>query len=141
MWFIHIVSPRNSTSKIVLNCFLQCFDIKESSSEVVDTKSRKGINLTCLQKVTRWGISTQIIEGKHSQCKLFWVWKNNRNGGVDIFFSKGTDEKKVPDIPWISGFIILIKMASTIMFNINIFLCSSIRIRKHTQKVGFYSQL
>ena len=58
------------------------------SSEVVETVTRRGIDICCVQE-TRWrGASARLIEGKNSRCKFFWVGNDKGTGGVGILVAE-----------------------------------------------------
>ena len=57
-------------------------------NEVVETISRRNVDLCCLQE-TRWrGASARMIEGKDSRYKLFWVGNDKGTGGVGVLLSE-----------------------------------------------------
>ena len=56
--------------------------MKGKASEVVETVSRRRVDLCCLQE-TRWKIEgVKQIVGKNSRYKLFWSGNDNGTGGV-----------------------------------------------------------
>ena len=58
--------------------------LRGRSNEVVETISRRNIDICCLQE-TRWrGASARMIEGKDSRYKLFWVGNKTGTGGVGV---------------------------------------------------------
>ena len=84
--------------------------LRRRSNEVVETISRRNIDICCLQE-TRWrGASARMIEGKDSRYKLFWVGNKNGTGGVGVLLSEEWIEK-VYDINRVSDRIMLIKLA------------------------------
>ena len=78
------------------------------SNEVVETMSRRSVDLCCLQEITWCGASARMIEGKDSYYKIFWVRNKNHTGGASILLSEEWIEK-VSDINRVSGRIMLIK--------------------------------
>ena len=61
--------------------------MRGKASEVVETVSRRGADLCCLQE-TRWkkdGVK-QIV-GKDSRFKMFWSGNDNSTGGVGILLT------------------------------------------------------
>ena len=79
------------------------------SGEIVETISRRGIDVCCLQE-TRWrGASARMITGKDSRYKFFWVGNANGTGGVGVLLAEKWLDK-VFDIKRISDRIILIKL-------------------------------
>ena len=79
------------------------------ASEVVETVSRRRVDLCCLQE-TRWkkdGVK-QIV-GKDSRFKMFWSGNDNGTGGVGILLAEEWWER-VFEVVQVSDRIILIRM-------------------------------
>mgnify|MGYP001793858940 CR=1 FL=1 len=56
--------------------------------EIVETVSRRKIDLCCLQE-TRWkGGSARMLSEKVSRYKFFWIGNNKETGGVDILLAE-----------------------------------------------------
>ena len=64
------------------------FNYFTRSSEVVETVSRRGVNLCCLQEVRWRGASARMIVGKESRYKVFWIGNEIGNGGVGILLAE-----------------------------------------------------
>ena len=62
--------------------------LRERSGEVVETLTRRDIDVCCLQEVRWRGASAQMITGKDSEYKFFWVGNNKGTGGVGLIISK-----------------------------------------------------
>ena len=67
--------------------------LRGRSSEVVETVSRRGVDLCCLQEVRWHGASACMIVGKDSRYKVFWIGKENGNGGIGILLAEEWVEK------------------------------------------------
>ena len=67
--------------------------LRGRSSEVVETVSRRGVDLCCLQEVRWRGASACMIVGKDSRYKVFWIGKENGNGGIGILLAGEWVEK------------------------------------------------
>ena len=79
------------------------------SSEVVETVTRRGIDICCVQE-TRWrGASARLIEGKNSRCKFFWVGNDKGTGGVGILVAEKWIDK-IFDIKRVNDRIMMIKL-------------------------------
>ena len=84
--------------------------LRGRSSEVVETVSRRGVDLCCLQEVRWRGASAHMIVGKDSRYKVFWIGNEIGNGGVGILLAEEWVEK-VYDICRISNRLMMIKLA------------------------------
>ena len=58
------------------------------SGEVVETLTRRCIDLCCVQEVRWRGASTRMITGKDSTYKLFWVGNSTGPGGIGILLAE-----------------------------------------------------
>ena len=67
--------------------------LRGRSSEVVETVSRRGIDLCCVQEVRWHGASARMIDGKDTRYKLFWIGNDGGTGGVGILLSEEWVEK------------------------------------------------
>ena len=66
--------------------------LKGRSNEVVETLTRRNIDICCLQE-TRWkGSGARMISGKDSNYKLFWIGNTRGIGGVGIFLKQSLVE-------------------------------------------------
>ena len=84
--------------------------LRGRSSEVVETVSRRGVDLCCLQEVRWRGASARMIVGKDSCYKVFWTGNEIVNGGVGILLAEKWVEK-VDDICRIFDRLMMIKLA------------------------------
>ena len=58
------------------------------SSEIVETLTRRSIDICCIQE-SRWrGASARMISGKNSRYKFFWVGNDDGTGGVGFLLSE-----------------------------------------------------
>ena len=84
--------------------------MKQKASEVVETVSRKRVDLCCLQE-TGWKIEgVKQIVGKDSRFKLFWSGNDKGTGGVGVLLAEEWWEK-VFEVVRVSDRIILIRMS------------------------------
>ena len=65
------------------------------SGEVVETLTRRKIDICCVQEVRWRGASARMITGKDSEYKMFWVGSKTGLGGVGILVSREWIEKIV----------------------------------------------
>ena len=94
--------------------------MKGKASEVVETVSRRRVDLCCLQE-TRWKMEgVKQIVGKDSRYKLFWSGNDNATGGVGVLLAEEWWEK-VFEVVRVSDRIILIRM--TIGKTVFVFVC------------------
>ena len=94
--------------------------MKGKASEVVETVSRRRVDLCCLQE-TRWKMEgVKQIVGKDSRYKLFWSGNDNATGGVGVLLAEEWWEK-VFEVFRVSDRIILIRM--TIGKTVFVFVC------------------
>ena len=79
------------------------------SSEIVETITRRNVNLCCVQE-GRWrGASARHITGKDSRYKFFWVGNNQGTSGIGVLLAEKWVDK-VYDIKRVSDRIMLIKL-------------------------------
>ena len=79
------------------------------SSEIVETITRRNIDLCCVQD-GRWrGASAGPMTGKDSKYKFFWVGNDHGLSGVGVLLAEKWVDK-VHDIRRVSDRIILIKL-------------------------------
>ena len=62
--------------------------LRGRSSEVVETMSRRGIALCCIQECRWRGALTRMIDGKDSRYKCFWIGKELGAGGVGVLLAE-----------------------------------------------------
>ena len=83
--------------------------MKGRSAEVVETISRRGFDLCCLQE-TRWrGGSARVIVGKDSKYKFFWLGNEQGTGGVGFLLAEKWVEN-VLEINRVSDRVCVIKI-------------------------------
>ena len=58
------------------------------SGEVVETLSRRNVDVCCLQEVRWRGASARIITGKDCEYKMFWVGSKTGVGGVGLLIRR-----------------------------------------------------
>ena len=78
-------------------------------SEIVETITRRNIDLCCVQEVRWRGASARHITGKNSRYKFFWVGNNQGTSGVGVLLAEKWVDK-VYDIKRVSDRIMLIKL-------------------------------
>ena len=79
------------------------------SNEIVETITRRNIDLCCMQEVRWRGASARHITGKNSRYKVFWVGNNQGTSGVGVLLAEKWVDK-VYDIKRVSDRIMLIKL-------------------------------
>ena len=98
--------PRKSLFRIAT---LNVGTMRGRSSEVVETMSRRGIDLCCIQEIRWRGASARFITGKDDRYKFFWVGNNAGTGGVGILLAEKWVEK-VFDVNRVSDRILLFEL-------------------------------
>ena len=83
--------------------------MRDRSSEIVETITRRNIDLCCVQEVRWRGASARHITGKDSRYKFFWVGNNQGTSGVGVLLAEKWVDK-VYDIKRVSDRIMLIKL-------------------------------
>ena len=79
------------------------------SSEIVETITRRNVDLCCMQEVRWRGATARHITGKDSRYKFFWVGNNQGTSGVGVLLAEKWVDK-VYDIKRVSDRIMLIKL-------------------------------
>ena len=80
------------------------------AGEIVETLTRRCVDICCLQE-TRWkGGSARLVEGNDSIFKIFWVGCSTGSGGVGIAVHKKWIEN-VSEVNHVSERIIMLKLA------------------------------
>ena len=79
------------------------------SSEVVETNTRRKIDICTLQEVRWKGGSARMITGKDSKYKFFWVRNNSGTDGVGVRLAEKWIEKVI-NVDRISDRILVIKL-------------------------------
>ena len=69
--------------------------LRGRASEVVETVSRRNIDICCLQEVCWRGAGTRTIAGKDTQYKLFWIGNQEGNGGVGVMLAEKWIQKVI----------------------------------------------
>ena len=103
---VHVTSHQKMFRIVSLNVGT----LRGRSSEVVKTVSRRGVDLCCLQEVPLHAASACMIVGKDFCYEVFWIGRENGNGGVGILLAEEWVEK-VYDICRISDRLVMIKLA------------------------------
>ena len=79
------------------------------SSEIVETITRRNVDLCCVQEVRWRGASARYITGKDSRYKFFWVGNDQGTSGIGVLLAEKWVDK-VYDIKRVSDRIMLIKL-------------------------------
>ena len=79
------------------------------SSEVVQTMSRRGIDLCCIQECRWRGVSARMIDGKDSRYKCLWIGNELGIGGARVLLAEKRIDK-VFDVKRVSDRLIMVKM-------------------------------
>ena len=83
--------------------------LRGRSGEVVETLSRRKVDVCCVQE-TRWrGASARMVTGKESEYKIFWVGNNKGTGGVGLMVNKKWVDKVI-DVKRVNDRLMLIKL-------------------------------
>ena len=77
--------------------------------EVVETLSRRKVDVCCIQKTRYRGGNCRTIKGKDTRYKLYWSGNDNSTAGVGVFVAEEWIEK-VFEVQRVSGWIILVKL-------------------------------
>ena len=83
--------------------------LKGRVCEVVETLSRRKVDLCCVQETRYRGGHCRIITGKDSRYKLFWSGNSKGTAGVGVFVAEKWIEK-VFEVKRVSDQIILVKI-------------------------------
>ena len=83
--------------------------LKGRVCEVVETLSRRKVDLCCVQETRYRGGHCRIIKGKDSRYKLFWSGNSKGTAGVGVFVAEKWIEK-VFEVKRVSDRIILVKI-------------------------------
>ena len=83
--------------------------LRGRAGEVVETISRRNVDICCLQEVRWRGASARMIQGKDTQYKLFWVGSKDGTGGVGILVADRWIEKVI-DVNRVNDRIMLVKL-------------------------------
>ena len=81
---------KNKQTNTLRMASLNVGTLRGRSREVVETMSRRGIDLCCIQEC-RWrgaGESARIIDGKDSTYKCFWITNKLGRGGVGVLLAE-----------------------------------------------------
>ena len=74
-------------------CTLNLNTLKERVCEVVETLSRRKVDLCCIQETRYWDGHCCIIKGKYSRYKLFWFGHSKGTASVGVFVAEKWIEK------------------------------------------------
>ena len=110
-------SPKLIVLLIFQHCVLQLSPIASwnigtmggRSNEIVETITRRNVDLCCVHEVRWRGASARHITGKDSRYKFFWVGNNQGTSGVGVLLAEKWVDK-VYDIKRVSDRIMLIKL-------------------------------
>ena len=86
--------------------------LKGRVCEVLETLSRRKVDLCCVQETRYRGGHCRIITGKDSRYKLFWSGNNKGTAGVGVFVAEKWIEK-VFEVKRVSDQIILVKIIAS----------------------------
>ena len=78
-------------------------------SEVVETLSRRKVDVCCIQETRYRGGSCRTIKGKDTRYKLYWSGNDKGTAGVGVFVAEEWIEK-VFEVQRVSDRIILVKL-------------------------------
>ena len=77
--------------------------------EVVETLSRRKVDVCCIQETRYRGGSCRTIKGKDTRYKLYWSGNDKGTAGVGVFVAEEWIEK-VFEVQRVSDRIILVKL-------------------------------
>ena len=77
--------------------------------EVVETLSRRKVDVCCIQETRYRGGSCRTIKGKDTRYKLYWSGNDKGTAGVGVFVAEEFTEK-VFEVQRVSDRIILVKL-------------------------------
>ena len=77
--------------------------------EVVETLSRRKVDVCCIQETRYRGGKCRTIKGKDTRYKLYWSGNDNGTAGVGVFVAEEWTEK-VFEVQRVSDRIILVKL-------------------------------
>ena len=77
--------------------------------EVVETLSRRKVDVCCIQETRYRGGNCRTIKGKDTRYKLYWSGNDNGTAGVGVFVAEEWTEK-VFEVQRVSDRIILVKL-------------------------------
>ena len=83
--------------------------MRSRSSEIVETITRRNVDLCCMQEVRWRGASGRYTTGKDSRYKFFWVGNDQGTSGVGVLLAEKWVDK-VYDIKQVLDRIMLIKL-------------------------------
>ena len=87
----------------------QCEHPERKSCEVVETLSRRKVDVCCIQETRYRGGSCRTIKGKDTRYKLYWSGNDKGTAGVGVFVAEEWIEK-VFEVQRVSDRIILVKL-------------------------------
>ena len=77
--------------------------------EVVETLSRRKVDVCCIQETRYRGGNCRIIKGKDTRCKLYWSGNDKGTAGLGVFVAEEWI-KKVFEVQRVSDRIILVML-------------------------------
>ena len=82
---------------------------KRGHTEVVETLTRRNLDVCCIQEVRGRGVSARLITRKNSEYKMYWVGNNLGLGGAGILVA-GKWIDKIFDVKFLNDRLIMIKL-------------------------------
>ena len=114
--------------------------LRKKDAEVVETLSRRKVDICCVQETRLKGNGARKITGKNTTYKLFWEGNSSGQGGVGILLAERLIED-VADVKPISDRILLLKIVIGKQIFTIISLYAPQQRRPETEKDRFYDQL
>ena len=108
----HIVIQRSGTTDTEQKFRLESLNfgtIRGYAGEVVETMTRRKVDVCCIQEVRCRGASARLITGKNCEYKIYWVGNNLGLGGVEILVA-GNWIDKIFDIKHVNDRLMTIKL-------------------------------
>ena len=82
---------------------------KRGHTEVVETVTRRNLDVCCIQEVRGRGVSARLITRKNSEYKMYWVGNNLGLGGAGILVA-GKWIDKIFDVKFLNDRLMMIKL-------------------------------
>lgn len=79
------------------------------TGEIVETLTRRKVDVCCVQEVRWRGASARLITGKDSEYKMFWIGKNTGLGGVGLLVARKWIDKII-DVKRVNDRLMMIKL-------------------------------
>ena len=90
------------------------------SSEIVETITRRNVDLCCVQEVRRRGASARYTTGKDSRYKFFWVGNDQGTSGVGVLLAEKWVDK-VYDIKRVSDMLIKLLLGDAVLTVLSVY--------------------